>query len=154
LGRAAFHFSVMTNLPPSQWVSYIQGRMEVVEIVRTLRELQNPARRKNHTTQLAQHLLYALCIAHTNYNPGPYKGKVLSLESGGQKVRTKPSIHEGWDSLVPDRDIYHGPPGYIRLFDAPHIGPATERIRAALDSAVDHLSEAVDQYSDVTLSTR
>jgi thioesterase domain-containing protein/aryl carrier-like protein len=147
VGRVKFHLSSMADLSPSLWGSYMQGRLEVFKILRTLRELQNPARRKNNTTQLAQHLLYALCAAHSNYDPEPYAGKVLFLQSGKPERKASLAMPKVWDRLLVDREVYHGPQGHIRLFDPPYLRLAAERIRIALE-------KAINQVSDLTLSMR
>jgi hypothetical protein len=103
---------------------------------------QNQDRIKNPTTQVAQHLLHALCAARTNYLPAPYLGKVLFLESSGQKRTSTSGVAKTWGGLVPDREIYEGPPGHTRLFDERFISLSAEKIQMAINDAVAQSSAA------------
>jgi thioesterase domain-containing protein/aryl carrier-like protein len=147
MGRVSFHLSTMGEIPLKQWGSYIQGRMELLRTISTLREWQNPVRSKKPTTRIADHLVCALCAAHVNYDPLPYEGKALVLQSGRPEGRTSLSVPNPWETLLPDSEVYHGPPGHIRLFDPPYVELAAERIRTSLNNAV-------DQFRDLTLFTR
>jgi thioesterase domain-containing protein len=142
MGRAGFHLSTMAHMPLKEWGSFIQGRMQVLKIQREFSDWQDPARGKNPRTQRAESMGFALAAARASYNPPPYKGNALILQSGRPEGRTNPSFLDPWGSLLPYKEIYQGPPGHIKLFDAPYVELAAQRIRTSIDNAVGELSDA------------
>ena len=116
--------------------------MQVLKIQREFSDWQDPARGKNPRTQQAESMGFALAAARASYNPPPYKGNALILQSGRPEGRTNPSFLDPWGSLLPYKEIYQGPPGHIKLFDAPYVELAAQRIRTSIDNAVGELSDA------------
>ncbi len=136
LDREAFWLSAFRNASLSQWSKLLTQRMGGLRAIREQRSWEKFHRSSEKSKKRAEELYEALIVAYLSYEPAPYNGKVLYLQSGERPQSDLWNPAASWQGVMDELEVFEAPGDHTSIFREPHVRVTAERLQHALDRLV------------------
>jgi thioesterase domain-containing protein len=104
--------------------------------IREQRSWQKFHRSSEKSKKRAEELYEALIVAYLSYDPAPYKGRVLYLQSGDRPQSDLWNPAASWQGAIEELEVFEAPGDHTSIFREPHVRVSAERLQRALDRLV------------------
>jgi len=134
LEREVYYLSAFRRSAPSHWKKLLRQRIGGFRAMREQRIWEKYYRSSEKNNRSVQELYEALIVAYLSYDPAPYHGRVLYLQSGDRPQSNRWDAAASWAGLIGELEVFEAPGDHTSIFREPHVSVTAKRLQLALDS--------------------
>ena len=137
LEREMFYLSAFRHSSLSQWRQLVRQRLGGLRAIREQRMFERSFRSSETDGRSVQELYQALIVSHFSYNPAPYPGRVLYLQSAERPQSELWDTAGSWQDLIDEMEVFDAPGDHTSIFQEPNVRVTAQRLQQALDRIVE-----------------
>ena len=129
--RIKYHLSNLLRMDSTETTAYLRDRLDEArrKIERVTWRLTADRRDRAEDFRNSDSIVHP---AFSQYEPQPYAGKIVLLQSSEWPKSPYFDFKLGWEDLVPEIDFHRIPADHAYLFDEPNVGSVAQTLKGYL----------------------